>query len=96
MASSGLLVCVVATRVASRIDLLGQLVWTKDPTLIITTDDNALQSLAKMRPYQRKKENSRFIVLPGDSYHPTATKLAERVASFRSFIAETTQQEGSG
>jgi hypothetical protein len=42
-----------------------------------------------MRPYQRKNANSRFMVLPRDSYHLTATKLAERVASVPSFIAET-------
>ena len=74
---------------ACEIDLLDQLLRTKAPNLIITTGDNALQGLAKMRPYRRKNANSRFIVPPSDSYHPMATNLAERVASVLSFIAET-------
>ena len=81
---------------AREIDLLDQLLRTKAPNLIITTDDNALQGLAMMRPYRRKNASSRFIVLPGDSYNPMATKLAERVARVLSFIGETAQQEGSG
>lgn len=91
MASNDLDVCIAAKGVVGRIDLLDQLLRTKAPTLIITTDHSALQSLAKMRPYQRKNANSRFIVLSSDSYHPTATKLAERVASVLSFIADTAQ-----
>jgi hypothetical protein len=91
MASNDLDVCIAATGVVGRIDLLDQLLRTKAATLIITTDHNAFQSLKKMPPYQRKNANSRFIVLPSDLYNPTATKLAERVASVLSFIADTAQ-----
>ncbi len=89
MASTDPGVCIAATGAAGRIDLLHQLPRIKAPTLIITTDDNALQSLAKVREYQRKIPNSRLLVLPSDSYHPAAAKPAECVASLLSFIAET-------
>jgi hypothetical protein len=55
----------------------------------ITTDNNELQSLATMRECHRKNANSTSMVMSSDSYHPTATKLGESIASVVSFIAET-------
>lgn len=79
-------VCVAATGAAGRIDLLDKLAHIEAPTLIITTDDNALLSLEKVREYQQRIPRSKLLVLPSDSYHPAATMPAECVASVLSFI----------
>ncbi|MGH7985048.1 MAG: alpha/beta fold hydrolase [Candidatus Binataceae bacterium] len=64
------------TTAAGRIDVTERLAHIEAPTLIITTDDNALLSLEKMREYQGRIAHSRLLVLPGDSYHPAATMPA--------------------
>jgi hypothetical protein len=91
MASNDLDVCIAATGVVGRIDLLDQLLRTKAPH---PNHHDRPQCVAKSKedtPVPVETPNSRFIVLPSDSCHPTATKLAERVASVLSFIADTAQ-----
>ena len=49
------------------------------PTLVITTEQSGLASVAETRAWQEQIENSTLLVLPGDSYHVAVTK-AERCA----------------
>jgi 3-oxoadipate enol-lactonase len=59
------------------------------PTLVITSDRSALQSVEAVRAYQSKITNSRLFVLSSDGYHLAVIKPEECVASVLSFIRET-------
>jgi 3-oxoadipate enol-lactonase len=45
----------------------------KCPTLVVTTEDSALGSVAAMRAWQEQIAGSELVVLPGNSYHVAAT-----------------------
>jgi 3-oxoadipate enol-lactonase len=61
---------------ASRIDmeLENELPRIKVPTMIVTTQESGLQSVAAVERYARRIPNARVIVLPGDSYHIAAVE----------------------
>ena len=59
------------------------------PTLVITTDRSALQSVETVLRYQQKIANSRLLVLPSDAYHVAVIKPDECVSNVLSFIKET-------
>ena len=59
------------------------------PTLVITSDRSALQSVQTVLDYQKKIPNSRLLVLPTDAYHVAVAKANECVTSVLSFIKET-------
>jgi 3-oxoadipate enol-lactonase len=59
------------------------------PTLVITSDRSALQSVETVRGYQLKIANSRLVVLSSDGYHLAVIKPEECVASVLSFIRDT-------
>jgi 3-oxoadipate enol-lactonase len=61
---------------ASRIDmeLEDELPRITAPTLIVTTQESGLQSVAAVERYASRIPNSRVIVLPGDSYHIAAVE----------------------
>jgi 3-oxoadipate enol-lactonase len=42
------------------------------PTLIVTTQESGLQSVAAVEAYARRIPDARVIVLPGDSFHIAA------------------------
>jgi 3-oxoadipate enol-lactonase len=44
------------------------------PTLIVTTQESGLQSVAAVERYARRIANARVIVLPGDSFHIAAVE----------------------
>jgi pimeloyl-ACP methyl ester carboxylesterase len=44
------------------------------PTLIVTTQESGLQSVAAVEQYARRFPNARVTVLPGDSYHIAAVE----------------------
>jgi 3-oxoadipate enol-lactonase len=44
------------------------------PTLIVTTRESGLQSVAAVEQYARRFPNARVTVLPGDSYHVAAVE----------------------
>jgi len=44
------------------------------PTLIVTTQESGLQSVAAVERYAKRFVNARVIVLPGDSYHIAAVE----------------------
>lgn len=43
------------------------------PTLVITTEDSALETVAETRAWQQKIPRSTLLVLPGDSFHVAAS-----------------------
>jgi pimeloyl-ACP methyl ester carboxylesterase len=61
-------------------DLTDQLSLILAPSLIVTTEYSARQSVEVVREYQSRIANSRLTVLPGDAYHPAAVE-PERCAN---------------
>jgi pimeloyl-ACP methyl ester carboxylesterase len=59
------------------------------PTLVITSDRSALQSVETVLRYQQKIPNSRLLVLPSDAYHLAVVKPDECVSNVLSFIKDT-------
>ena len=66
----------------------GVLQQIKSPSLIITADRSALQSVDKVRKYQQAIRDSRLVVLRSDAYHLAVAKPDECVASVLAFIRE--------
>ena len=62
------------------------------PTLVITADRSALQSVEKVRQYQLLIPNSRLVVLHSDAYHIAAANAEECVTNVLTFIKETRQR----
>jgi pimeloyl-ACP methyl ester carboxylesterase len=62
------------------------------PTLVVTADRSALQSVEKVRQYQLLIPNSRLVVLHSDAYHIAAANADECVANVLAFIKETRQR----
>jgi 3-oxoadipate enol-lactonase len=58
------------------------------PTLVITADRSALQSVEAVIQYQKKIKNSRLLVLQSDAYHVAVAKADECVTNVLSFIRE--------
>jgi 3-oxoadipate enol-lactonase len=59
------------------------------PTLVITSDRSALQSVEKVRQYQLLIPKSRLAVLDSDAYHIAAANAGECVSTVLAFIKET-------
>jgi 3-oxoadipate enol-lactonase len=57
------------------------------PTLVITTENSLLGSVAETRAWQQQIANSELVVLPGDSYHVAATHADQAAAATLAFIA---------
>ena len=73
----------------SKFDLAdGVLQRITSPTLVITADRSALQSVEKAREYQQKIRNSRLVVLRSDAYHIAAANADECVTHTMAFIKE--------
>ncbi len=58
------------------------------PSLIITADRSALQSVEKVRKYQLAIPDSRLVVLQSDAYHIAVANPDECVANVLAFIRE--------
>src|ERR1700675_2362050 len=56
------------------------------PTLVITTEDSGLGSVAAMRAWQEQIPGSELVVLPGNSYHVAATHADQSAAATLEFI----------
>ena len=78
----------------SKFDLArdGVLQRIKAPSLVITADKSALQSVEKVRKYQLAIPNSRLVVLHSDAYHIAAANADECVTNVLAFIKETKQK----
>jgi 3-oxoadipate enol-lactonase len=59
------------------------------PTLVITSDRSALQSVEMVLEYQQKIANSRLVVLSSDGYHLAVIRPDECVTNVLSFIKDT-------
>lgn len=70
----------------------GVLQRIKAPSLIITADRSALQSVDKVRKYQMAIPNSRLVVLQSDAYHIAAANPEECVDNILAFILKTQQR----
>lgn len=56
------------------------------PTLVITTEESGLGSVADTQAWQQQIRDSELLVLPGNSYHVAATHAAESVRATLDFI----------
>jgi 3-oxoadipate enol-lactonase len=56
------------------------------PTLVITTEDSGLGSVAAMRAWQEQIAGSELVVFPGNSYHVAATHADEAAAAALDFL----------
>ncbi len=70
----------------------GVLQRIKAPSMVITADRSALQSVEKVRKYQLAIPNSRLVVLHSDAYHIAAANADECVTNVLAFIKETKQR----
>jgi 3-oxoadipate enol-lactonase len=75
---------------SARIDMeleerLGRIIC---PTLIVTTQESGLQSVAAVESYAGRIADARLIVLPGDSYHIAAAEPAICAGYMVNFIAD--------
>jgi len=59
------------------------------PTLIITSDRSALQSVETVLRYQPKIPNSRLLVLTSDAYHVAVANADECVTNVLAFMQDT-------
>jgi 3-oxoadipate enol-lactonase len=75
-------------KAASALNLVPTLSRITSPTLVITTDRSALQSVESVLEYQRKIPNSRLLVLQSDAYHVAMAKADECVSNVLAFIGE--------
>ena len=80
--------------VLSKFDLArdGVLQRIRAPALIITADKSALQSVEKVRQYQRLIPNSRLVVIDSDAYHIAAANADECVSNVLAFVRGATQK----
>jgi 3-oxoadipate enol-lactonase len=75
-------------KAASALNLTPSLPRITSPTLVITTDRSALQSVESVLDYQHKIPNSRLLVLQSDAYHVAVAKADECVTNVLAFIGE--------
>lgn len=80
--------------VLSKFDLArdGVLQRIRAPALIITADKSVLQSVEKVRQYQRLIPNSRLVVINSDAYHIAAANADECVSNVLAFIRDAGQK----
>jgi 3-oxoadipate enol-lactonase len=68
-------------------DIRGDIPKIACPTLVITTEDSGLGSVADMRAWQEQIPGSELVVLPGNSYHVAATHADASARATLDFIA---------
>jgi 3-oxoadipate enol-lactonase len=78
-------------KVLAKINLDDVLPRIKAPTLVITSDRSALQSVETVLRYQPKILNSRLLVLTSDAYHVAVANAEECVTNSLAFLRETRQ-----
>ena len=65
------------------------------PTLIVTTQESGLQSVAAVEAYARRIPDARLIVLPGDSYHIAAAEPAVCAGHMVRFLSDISARSGA-
>jgi 3-oxoadipate enol-lactonase len=79
-------------KVTAALNMEGVLPRIAAPTLVITADRSALQSVETVLHYQQRIPNSRLVVLLSDAYHVAVAKADECVTNVLTFIKEAGQQ----
>ena len=67
-------------------DIRADIPKIKCPTLVITTEDSGLGSVASMRAWQEQIAGSELVVFPGNSYHVAATHADEAADATLDFL----------
>ena len=70
-----------------KVDITQDLLNIQCPAQVITTQDNPLYAVEKVRAWQQKMANSELLVLPGESYHVAATDPVACAKAMLDFIA---------
>ena len=70
-----------------KVDITQDLLNIQCPAQVITTQDNPLYAVEKVRAWQQKMANSELLVLPGKSYHVAATDPVACAKAMLDFIA---------
>ncbi len=68
-------------------DIRADLPKIQCPTLVITTEQSGLASVADTRAWQQQIPGSELVVLPGNSYHVAATHADDSARATLDFIA---------
>ena len=68
-------------------DITADLPKISCPTLVITTEQSGLGTVAETRAWQQQIANSELLVLPGNSYHVAATHADQASQATLDFIA---------
>ncbi|HEV2303453.1 MAG TPA: alpha/beta hydrolase [Stellaceae bacterium] len=71
-------------------DIRADLAKIACPTLVITTPESGLASVAETRAWQEQIAGSELLVLPGNSYHVAASNAEDCAKATRDFIGRST------
>ncbi len=69
-----------------KVDVAPELPNIRCPTLVITTEDNPLYPVAKVRAWQSRIPDSRLLTVRGNSYHIAATAAGQCAQATLDFI----------
>ena len=61
------------------------------PTLVVTTEESGLGSVADTRAWQERIPNSRLVVLPGNSYHVATSHADAASDAVLGFLRDNTK-----
>ena len=75
-------------RTIACVDITEDVPRIKCPTLVITTEKSGLASVEQNRAWQRQIQNSRLLVLPGNSYHVAVSDAAACAQATCDFIVQ--------
>lgn len=74
-------------------DIRADIPRIKCPTLVITTEQSGLSSVAETRAWQEQIEDSTLLVLPGDSYHVAVTDAARCARATQELIERCSKRD---
>jgi 3-oxoadipate enol-lactonase len=69
-----------------KVDVTSDLPNIRCPTLVITTQDNLLYPLEKIKSWQTRIPRSELFIVPGQPYHVAATAAGECARATLEFI----------
>jgi pimeloyl-ACP methyl ester carboxylesterase len=86
MARTALSTVVGFQRDMAYVDISADILKIRCPTLVITTEESGLASVAENRGWQQKIAGSELLVVPGNSYHVAASDPDACVDAMLDFI----------
>lgn len=78
--------CIGCSGARAMMDLDARLAAIEAPTLVVTTEDSGLQSVAAVQAYCDRIPDARMVVMPGAAYHVAVTRPKECAAEVLAFI----------